>query len=441
MLEPSVIRAGWIIALLGTLAGPAGAQSPDAIPADAIPNSPEVAPSPFVGSLLERSKLTGDWLGLRTAFVDRGVSIGVSSTQYYQGVTSGGLEQSFPYGGRNDYFLNVDGEKLGLGKGLSIHMHGETRYGESANFITGALSPVNQFLLVPGETGVVSGITALKFTQVLSENAVIYAGKINLLFELAQPLTGAMGDQGFLNTSLIFNPILARTLPYSTFGAGGIVLRDGRPIVSVAVFDAKDSSTTSIFDGMFSNGAVIFGVVSLPTNWFDLPGRQTVEGVYSSGRYTNISKSPYFDPVDGLVFPGAPRTGSWALGYFFDQALWVADDDSKRKWGVFGRFGLADDNPNPVHWTASAGISGASPLPSRTLDTFGAGYFYLGISDRLKQSARPLTPLRNEQGVELYYNIGVTPWCQITPDLQIVEPFQRDVTSAILFGLRARIDF
>ena len=164
--------------------------------------------------------MTGDWFGLRTRLRDCGVTIDVSTTQFYQGVTSGGLDRSFFYGGRNDYFLTLDGEKLGLWKGFSVKIHGESRYGSSANFSTGALSPVNEYLLVPGSTGTVSGLTGMKFTQVLSENTLVYAGKINLLDEILQPLTGATGLEGFQNVSLIFNPILARTLPYSTFGAG-----------------------------------------------------------------------------------------------------------------------------------------------------------------------------------------------------------------------------
>ena len=129
------------------------------------------------------------------------------------------------------------------------------------------------------------------------------------------------------------------------------------------------------------------------------------------------------------------------MGYLFDQALWVSPEDPKRLWGVFGKLGIADDNPNPIRWTAIAGVSGASPIPGRSRDTFGVGYFYLGVSDALKRSARPLTPLRDEQGVELYYNARVTPWFQITPDMQIVEPFQRDADTALLVGLRAKIDF
>jgi porin len=109
--------------------------------------------------------------------------------------------------------------------------------------------------------------------------------------------------------------------------------------------------------------------------------------------------------------------------------------------GVFGKLGITDGNPNPIRWTAIGGVSGASPIACRPLDTFGIGYFYLGISDRLKQSARPLTPLGNEQGVELYYNARITPWFQFTPDLQIIEPFEKSSGTALVVGCRAKIDF
>jgi porin len=408
-------------------------------PTDAAPCPPALPP--LGGPIHDRPKLTGDWFEVRTGLRDRGITIDVSTTQFYQGVTSGGLEQSFPYGGRNDYFLTFDGEKLGLWKGFYLKLHGETRYGESANFITGALSPVNEYLLVPGSQGTVSGLTGVEFTQALSENVLLAAGKINLLDHVYQPLTGATGLTGFMNVSLIFNPILARTLPYSAFGAGAFYLQDGEPVLALSVFDANDASTHSVFDRMFSNGAVVFGVGVLPTNLFGRPGHQGVEGTYSSGRYTNVQQSQYLDPVTGLVIPSTPKTGSWAVGYFFDQAVWVSPDDPKRVWGVFGKLGIADDNPNPIRWTAIAGVSGASPIRGRTRDTFGVGYFYLGISDKLKQSALPLTPLRNEQGVELYYNARVTPWFQLTPDLQVVVPFEKQVNTALLVGLRAKLDF
>ena len=123
--------------------------------------------------------------------------------------------------------------------------------------------------------------------------------------------------------------------------------------------------------------------------------------------------------VAGLVVTSAPKEGSWALGYNFDQAFYVSPDDPRKRWGVFGNLGIADDNPSPVRWIANAGLAGTSPISGRTSDTFGAGYFYTGVSGALKDLAPVLLPLGNEQGAELYYNIAVTPWCHVTPDLQL----------------------
>jgi porin len=103
--------------------------------------------------------------------------------------------------------------------------------------------------------------------------------------------------------------------------------------------------------------------------------------------------------------------------------------------------GIADDNPNAVRWFGIVGVSGFSPLPCRDQDSFGIAYFYLGVSEPLKNLAPVLLPLQDEQGIEVYYNMAVTPWCQITPDLQVISPFHDRVESSLLFGLRAKIDF
>jgi porin len=78
-----------------------------------------------------------------------------------------------------------------------------------------------------------------------------------------------------------------------------------------------------------------------------------------------------------LIATQALKTGSWALTFFFDQALWVSPDDPSRVWGVFGNFGISDGNPNPIRWSASVGMSGTSPISGRELDTFGVGYYFL----------------------------------------------------------------
>ena len=392
-------------------------------------------------SLWSQSKLTGDWFGGRTSLAESGITVDLRSTQYYQGVASGGLRQDFEYGGRNDYFLNVDGEKAGLWKGSFITLHGETRYGNSVNPLTGAFSPANLALSLPARNGTVTGLTGVKFTQFLSETSLVYGGKINTFDGFLQPITGAGMLNGFQNISLMIPMVFARTVPYSTFGAGFVQLQGMEPVFSFSVFDTNDHPTTSGFDTFFDNGVTMISQVNLPTQFFDLPGHQGISGTYSTGKYTNVQPTFYRDPIEGIVLTSTPKQGSWSLNWNFDQAFYVSADDPKRKWGLFGNLGIADNNPSPVGWHANVGLSGSSPLQGRELDQFGMGYYYLGVSESIKNLAPILLPARNEQGVELYYNIGVTPWCHITPDLQVIDPFRKNSSTSVICGIRASIDF
>lgn len=431
----------WCLAAIAAIAmaAIAPAQQPNATD-DTLCPAADIA-SLYSGPFLERQNLTGDWYGYRSELRDRGITFDLSTTQFYQGITRGGLDRAFLYGGRNDYFVNMDGEKLGFWKGSHVTLHAETRYGQTANDITGALVPVNLMLAEPRPYGTVTALTDVRFTQYLSENLFVYAGKINTLDDFVQPLTGARGLNGFLNTALIFNPVQARTLPYSTFGTGFVYLVDGEPLLTLSVFDTNNTPTISGFETFFNNGVTILAESNFPTTFFGLPGHQGLSGTYSNGKYTSLQPAAYLDPILGPVIQTGLETGSWSLIYNFDQALSVSSDDPKRMWGVFGNLGIADDNPSPVRWVAIAGVSGASPIRRRAGDTFGIGYFYMGVSEPLKNLVSPFASLRNEQGVEVYYNIAVTPWCHITPDFQVMTPFQDQVGASVLFGLRAKIDF
>jgi porin len=173
----------------------------------------------------------------------------------------------------------------------------------------------------------------------------------------------------------------------------------------------------------------------------DLPGHQGLLGTYSTGTYTNLSSSVYFQPGEGIVVDSTPTEGSWSLGYSFDQSFYVASDDPKKRWGVFGMLGIADDNPSPVRWFGSAGLAGTSPISGRSEDTFGAGYYYTGVSGAITDLAPVLLPLGDEQGVEVYYNVAVTPWFHVTPDIQFVDPFRDAVEESVLLGVRGKIEF
>jgi porin len=420
-------------------------------------------PAPFDGPWDSRPKLTGGWGGLREELRDHGITLDISATEYYQGTASGGVHEGFEFGGRADYLLNIDGQKAGLWQGLYINLHGETVYGDSVNLFTGAIVPVNIGRAHPVFFGNETALTAVKFTQVLSENLTLYGGRINTIDNVQQPFMPGRGlDAGFMNAAFVWNPILGRTMNYVQNGAGAAVLAGGYPVFSLTVYDTNNVTTRSGSDVLFDNGAVIYPTVSLPTKFFGMPGHQSVWGAYSSGRYTilspqsfNIFPPPGLFPTPGpfptpglfpppALLPPPPTTfveGSWWITYLFDQALWVDPTDPTRSWGVFGNVGISDGRPNPIHWSAIFGIGGSSPIPNRKLDTFGIAYYYLGFSDSFKNLAPPFAPLRDEHGLELFYNVAVTPWFHVTADLQVITPVLPPVHTSLVLGLRSKTDF
>jgi porin len=140
-----------------------------------------------------------------------------------------------------------------------------------------------------------------------------------------------------------------------------------------------------------------------------------------------------------VIFPGfpiEPKDGSSSLRYNFDQYLYVDPCDPTRGWGIFGRAGISDGNPNPLQWNVSFGVGGNSPFRGREADRFGIGWYYGGANQGT--FFRP----NDGTGVEIFYNIAVTPWFYLTPDLQILDGgSMRNPETAVIFGLRGNLTF
>jgi porin len=81
---------------------------------------------------------------------------------------------------------------------------------------------------------------------------------------------------------------------------------------------------------------------------------------------------------------------------------------------------------------------GRGVIPGRSLDRYGLGFYALFVSDDLKN--RPiLGQLETEWGMEAFYNLALTPWLQLTGDLQyIVTGFSR-VDNAVVLGTRIQM--
>lgn len=424
-----------------TSTAPAGA-SAESNPCN-VCNPAAAAMLDFGGCWQTRLKMTGDWGGFRNDLANcRGITFDTSWTQFYQGVDSGGRDQNYFYGGRLDYFLNVDGEKAGLMKGSFLTLHGETIYGLSANLAAGTVFPVSLGQIFPAVNETETALTGIKYTQFLSQNFAVFGGKINTLDEFKQPYAGGRGVDAFMNISFGLPMVLARTVPYSSWGGGVAVLDNNQEaLFSFMALDTNSTPTNTGFDTFFNNGVTMIAMASLPVNFNGLAGHQTIGGSFSTGSYRTLDRTAYFDPEEGVFIPNPQVQNSWSIFYMFDQALMADSCNPKRTWGIFGTIGIADEDPSPIRWAGSIGFGGASLASSRQNDTWGVGYFYNGLTDNLKNFAPNLFPLKDEQGVEVFYNVGVTPWWHITPDFQVILPGRERIDTALLFGLRMKLDF
>jgi len=80
-------------------------------------------------------------------------------------------------------------------------------------------------------------------------------------------------------------------------------------------------------------------------------------------------------------------------------------------------------------------------VPGRPLDYFGVGYFVYDFSDQLQDAVAAIGSFTDEQGVEAYYNVAVTPWLRVTADLQWINPASGANESMWVGGLRAKVAF
>lgn len=388
------------------------------------------------GCLSDRQTLTGDWWGGRTLLEDSGVTFDGVLTQFYQGVTDGGLAQHPRYGGHGDYELGFDFGKLCDAEGLSLQLGSEHRFGQSANSDTGSSVPVALLMNLPERDTTHLALTKVLFTQAFSEQSRIFFGKIDTLEFDRNDFSGGIGRDRFFTTAFNYNPVATRTVPFSALGAGIAIGDEEDPFFVFTVINPEDTATTSGLSTLFAEGVAMFAELRVPTQLFGRSGHQGFGGSWSSRTYTSLNQSQRLEFPD---LPIAEVDGSWSLFWNADQHIWEDPCDPERGWGIFSRAGISDGNPNPVEWFVSFGIGGSSPIASRRDDTFGVGWYYMGISDKLGPLVSTL--LTDGQGIELYYSIAVTECITVTPDLQISEPNLVTTKTAIIPGIRARIEF
>jgi porin len=317
----------------------------------------------------------------------------------------------------------------------TLELGAEHRFAETVNLATGSVIPVSVAPSLPSPTTNDLALTKVRFACELHDNFEAFFGKIDALEETSNAFADGNGTERFFGSSFNFYTIAVRTVPFSTLAAGVNVISDEERLFTLAVLNTKDTATTVGISDLFANGAVIFTELRLPVTVGGRRGHQAIGGSWSSATFTSLAQEGRVDFPD---IPIATKNRSWALFWSADQYLWQDPCDDRRGWGLFARAGLSDGNPNPIKWTLNCGVGGSSPLPERVDDRFGVGWYYAGISDEFNVLANLID---NGQGVELFYDIAMSEAFRLALNFQVISPTFTGADTAVVPGVRGRIEF
>ncbi len=439
---------------------------------------PYAVPPTWGGDFLSRPRLTGDWGGLRDELGAKGVVLDVDLLVTPMDVWSGGKNTGGDTWGNADYTLNLDTQKLGLWPGGFLKISVDTSFGTAVNN-SGAIIPIDTAYIVPAPNDRATTLMNATFMQFLSAKLGVLLGKINMLDAAEQEFYGDYRTQ-FLNTAFNF-PMTTAFAPISAFGGGAIVLPTPDLTMSVLALGSNNTPTDNDVGDAFSQGTVVLGSGAMTIKPYGLVGHQSASFLWSSQDRFSLEQDPAnlvalrlqnrFPRLDNpgpiladilaryfpnLIIPASPpnqESSSWALGYAFDQYLWQPPGDPKHGVGVFFSFGVSDGNPNPIKYAFLAGIGGKG-VPGRPDDSYGLGFARTQFSGAFVPLLRERLGLGldHENAFELYYNLALTGWLSITPDLQVVNPGLKrtlnptgtglmNVDTATIAGVRFRVRF
>lgn len=374
------------------------------------------------------------WDDVKNVLAGKGFSLSLGYTDIWQDNARGGL--STHRAQRNeasyDVIMQLDTEKAGLWKGglFNVYLEGAFGKGVGPRYV-GDLMAVN----FDAESAASFQVSEAWYEQHFLQDKILW--RTGKLFATDTFDTNAYANNEvtqFINGGLRNNP----TIPFPDYSLGTQVVVTPRPWVygQIGVYDAEANGRTTGFHTAFHGPAHFFLINEyglMPK--FEL-GKKMYPGTYRAGYwYDPNPKEDFIQPEDSDVV--RTSNGDWGAYISCDQLVFKENDkeDDKQGLGLFLRYGHANGDVNTISNFWSFGASYTGLIPKRDEDVCGAGLAYASLSEALGH-VQP--GLEHETAIEVYYNIHVNKYIQLTPDLQvIVDPGGSDeLRNAIVVGLR-----
>ena len=418
-------------------------------------------PGTVTGSFWDRTQLTGDWGGARTDLAQHGFFFDLYSTSAFQDVTSGGLKTGTAFVQNTQLSVNIDTGRAGLWSGGLIHFTAQSRYGSnpSQTFTVGSYVPQYTALVEPGALLWHDILPSEYFlVQALSKQFSVVLGKISDVFIPDQTLFGNSYKYYFANFNFNKNPMTTNFYNPTAWAALGVWTPAKWLAIGGGVLDPNsqaDNFAKDAFDrvNLYLTAVASYNIAGLPGQFspaFNWSNKPKIDFAAPFGSLTSLAQVT--QAVGVLVGSGMTANlpinfngESWFAIANVSQYLFVKDDAEtvaqKLKSGqpingvgIFARAGYAPQDTNTVTVDASVALFAHGLFDARPYDSFGVGFYWNQFSADLKNDITTLTlgttNLKNESGVEVFYDFAITPAIRFIPSYQhIWNPLAAEVIS------------
>ena len=366
----------------------------------------------------------------RDELSEKGIDIYLSTLSIWQGVTNGGLEEEDVFSTSYDLQIYLDSKKMGLWENGHALIRAEGKTDDiGVNPYTGAIIPVNFDAVVPVAYKTSFELTEWWYAHTLFEGkAEILAGMYDIgrFFDLS-PFSGPYPYR-FLNAHMFFNSVLLSYAPYNLLG-GILILKPTEGLTITTGISDPHSSAVDV--DWFNEGDV-----NLLHEWRFMAHPFTYPTMVTAGvAYTTQDHATIAQPTGATTTVTA--NDDWAFYANVNQWLYQNPENPHQSIGLFGRIGLTDGEVNIIQRHFSVGVTFDGMIQARPKDGIGIVTWYNSYSDDLASYLDD-----SSSGLEAYYRFQVTPWFQLTADIQYLnDPGIAGGDDTTVLGLRGLIHY
>lgn len=396
---------------------------------------PEKHGKDFLSDICERETLTNGLFGLNNELSDKGIEVGLGMTNVYQANVKGGLSthnRKGRYTSSYDLELSADLRKLlGFETGtLFLHLEGGWPDEEGID----GLSVGSAF----GVNADAVGNDAILVKQlyyegpVFNDNLTLMIGKIDFTGVFDCSAYADCECTQFLNAAFVDNP----TIPFPQYSLGAVLrwnLTDSWYLTG-GIADAQADGRETGFRTAFGDEDYFFYVLETGITRQLNSANGSMPGTYRIGMWNDPQPKANSD---------ATKNYRDDAGFYLscDQMLAKENSDPQDNQGLgaFFRFGYAPSKRNDITNFWSFGFQYQGPFEGRDEDVFGVGFAQGFFAD----SADSTYTEDYESVVEVYYNVQVTPWFNLSPIFQYVANpgGMGSASDAVVLGVRTQICF